>query len=193
MAHLLTVFAVLLQATTNDTLGYRFTVPPGFTPFPEGRAQQDVVDCWGEDESVPGATILCVQRLRGVLPREAMRQEDLPPHAQLVTLKWKTFDIQGIRTLGEQNGRGVFILVAQVPLRQEAVQLLMSGPSEYESRGQTLMGSVLATLEGETNWLSRTDRAERLGEVIGWFIGIGIGAVLVLYWFKRRKPRVRTP
>lgn len=188
MARLVAVLAFLLQAqTTNDSLGYRFTVPPGFTPFPEGRAQQDVVDCWSENESVPGAMIFCVQRLRAVLPREAMQQQDLPAHAQLVSFRWKNFDIQGIRTLGAQNGQRVFVLVAQVPLRKEAVQLLMSGPADYEARGQTIMGSVLATLEGETNWLTRTERAERLGEAVGWFIGIGIGVVLVLIWRKRRQ------
>src|SRR5207302_368009 len=85
-------------ALTNAELGYRFALPSGFTAFPEGRAQKDMVDCWSEATPVSahGAMILCVQRMHGVLPREAMRQEDLPASTQLVSFKWKEFDLQGL-------------------------------------------------------------------------------------------------
>src|SRR5439155_1233381 len=107
--------------------------------------------------SAHGAMILCVQRMHGVLPREAMRQEDLPAGTQLVSFKWKAFDLQGLRSLAsQQGGEQAFVLVTQVPLRREAVQLFLSGPADQEARGQALLSETLASLEGESNWLTST-------------------------------------
>ena len=190
MTHLLPALMLLLQTqATNAELGYRFALPSGFTAFPEGRAQKDMVDCWSEATPVSahGAMILCVQRMHGVLPREAMRQEDLPASTQLVSFKWKEFDLQGLRSLvSQQGGEQAFALVTQVPLRREAVQLFLSGPADQEARGQTLMTEMLASLEGESNWLTSTERAGRLGTAAGWWIGIAVAAIAVLVWRKRR-------
>jgi len=172
----------------NAELGYTLTLPDGFTDFPEGRSQKDVVDCWTEATPVSanGAMVLCVQRMRGTLPREAMRQQDVPATTQVVSFKWKAFDINGLRTVTSQAGKPVFVLVAQVPLRREAVQLVVGGPADQETRAQTLLVATLATLEGETNWLTSSERAGRLGTAAGWWIGIGAAVIAVLAWRKRR-------
>jgi hypothetical protein len=174
---------------TNAELRYRFTLPNGFTNFPEGRSQKDVVDCWteGAPTSSDGPIVLCVQRLHGKLPREAMRQEDVPATAQVISFKWKSFEISGIRTLASQAGKQVFVLVAQVPLAPEAVQLFAGGPADQEARGQEILASTLATLEGETNWLTAAERSERLGRVVGLAIGIALAAIAVGIWRKRRR------
>jgi hypothetical protein len=188
MAHLISLVLLVLQTQASSTeLGYRFTVPGGFAPFPDGRSQPDIVDCWAEDPtSTGGGIILCVQRLHGVLPREAMRQQDVPAGTQLATFKWKGFDIQGLSSQTARGADSIFVLVAQVPLRREAVQLFFSGPVGEGSRGQSLMEATLASLEGETNWLSASDRAGRLGTIAGWWIGIAVAVVGVLVWRKRR-------
>ena len=189
--HLLSILVLLSQTqATNAELGYRFALPSGFTAFPEARSQKDMVDCWSEATPVSahGAMILCVQRMHGVLPREAMRQQDLPATTQLVSFKWKEFDLQGLRSLvSPQGGEQAFVLVAQVPLRREAVQLFLSGPADQEARGQTLLTETLASLEGESNWLTSTERAGRLGTAAGWWIGIAAAAIAVLVWRKRRR------
>ena len=191
MTHLLPALILLLQTqATNAELGYRFALPSGFTAFPEARSQKDMVDCWSEATPVSthGAMILCVQRMHGVLPREAMRQQELPATTQLVSFKWKEFDLQGLRSLvSPQGGEQAFVLVAQVPLRREAVQLFLSGPVDQEARGQTLLTETLASLEGESNWLTSTERAGRLGTAAGWWIGIAAAAIAVLVWRKRRR------
>jgi len=188
--HLLSILVLLSQTqATNAELGYRFALPSGFTAFPEARSQKDMVDCWSEATPVSthGAMILCVQRMHGVLPREAMRQQDLPATTQLVSFKWKEFDLQGLRSrVWPQGGEQAFVLVTQVPLRREAVQLFLSGPADQEARGQTLMTEMLASLEGESNWLTSTERAGRLGTAAGWWIGIAVAVIAVLVWRKRR-------
>ncbi len=180
MTHLLSALVLLLQTqATSAELGYRFTLPSGFTAFPEGRAQKDMVDCWSEATPVSahGAMILCVQRMHGVLPREAMKPEDLPASTQLVSFKWKEFDLQGLRSLASQQGGA---------LRREAVQLFLSGPADQEARGQALLSETLASLEGESNWLTSTERAGRLGTAAGWWIAIAVAVVAVLVWKRRR-------
>ena len=172
----------------NAELGYSLTLPEGFTDFPEARSQKDVVDSWSEAAPVSanGALVFLVVRMHGILPREAMRQEDVPANTQVVNFKWKGFDVSGLRTQASQEGKPVFVLVAQVPLRPEAVQLSVAGPADQETRGQAIMEATLASLEGETNWLTSTERAGRLGTAAGWWIGIAVAVIAVLAWRKRR-------
>ena len=172
----------------NAEFGYSLTLPEGFTDFPAARSQKDVVDAWSETApaSANGALVLLVARMHGVLPREALRQEDVPANTQVVGFKWKGFDVSGLKTLTTQGGQPVFVLVAQVPLRKEAVQLSVAGPADQEARGQSIMEATLASLEGETNWLTSTERAGRLGTAAGWWIGIAVAVIAVLAWRKRR-------
>ena len=172
----------------NAELGYSLTPPEGFTDFPEARSQKDVVDSWSEAAPVSanGALVFLVVRMHGILPREAMRQEDVPANTQVVSFKWKGFDVSGLRTQASQEGKPAFVLVAQVPLRPEAVQLSVAGPADQETRGQAIMEATLASLEGETNWLTSTERAGRLGTAAGWWIGIAVAVIAVLAWRKRR-------
>jgi len=171
----------------NAELGYALMLPEGFQDYPPGRAQQDVVDAWAETTPVSehGGIILFVQRLHGVLPRERLRQQDMPATTQLVTFTWKGFPIDGLSTRTSKEGIPVFVLASQVPLRREAVQLVVSGPGDQEARGTEMMTSMLTTLDGETNWLTPEQRAGRLGMIAGVWIVIGV-AVIVLWRRKRR-------
>lgn len=171
----LAAVALLVQFfATNSELGYRFTLPEGFAPFPAGRTQADILDCWTEPlpAAMSGALVMCVQRMHAVLPRDAMTQEDLHGAAQLISYKWKGFDVQGLRTDTTQDGLQVSVFVAQIPLRKEAVQIVVAGPRDQSSRMEAIMTSTLATLEGETNWLTSAERSSRLGQ--------GVGAMMAL-------------
>ena len=188
------MFVLLVAASAaqsqvrNAELGYSLTLPQGFTDFPAARAQKDVVDAWTEATPVSanGAMVLLVARMHGALPHEAMRQEDAPANTQVVSFKWKGFDVSGLKTQASQEGKPVFVLLAQVPLRREAVQLSVAGPADQAARGQAIMEATLASLEGETNWLSSTERAGRLGKAAGVWITIAVALVAVLAWRKRR-------
>lgn len=188
MLFLLVATNTVAAQVRNAELGYTLALPEGFTEFPEARAQKDVVDAWSEatPASANGGLVLLVARMHGVLPREAMRQEDVPANTQVVSFKWKGFDVSGLKTLTTQAGQPVFVLVAQVPLRKEAVQLSIAGPADQAGRGQAILEATLASLEGETNWLTSTERAGRLGTAAGWWIGIAVAVIAILAWRKRR-------
>ena len=188
MLLLLASASAVQSQVRNAELGYSLALPEGFTEFPEARAQKDVVDAWSETApaSANGALVLLVARMHGVLPREAMRQEDVPANTQVVSFKWKGFDVGGLKTLTTQAGQPVFVLVAQVPLRKEAVQLSVAGPADQTGRGQAILEATLASLEGETNWLTSAERSGRLGRAAGVWIGIAVAAIAILAWRKRR-------
>ena len=188
MLLLLASASAVQSQVRNAELGYSLTLPEGFTDFPAARSQKDIVDSWSETAPVSagGPLVLFVARMHGTLSRDAMRQEDVPANTQVVSFKWKGFDVSGLKTLTTQAGQSVFVLVAQVPLRKEAVQLSVAGPADQEGRGHAIMEATLASLEGETNWLTSSERAGRLGRAAGVWIGIAVAAIAILAWRKRR-------
>ena len=188
MLFLLVAATAAQSQVRNAELGYSLILPEGFTDFPAARSQKDIVESWSEATPVSagGPLVLLVARMHGTLSREAMRQEDVPANAQVVSFKWKGFDVSGLKTLTTQAGQPVFVLVAQVPLRKEAVQLSVAGPADQEGRGHAIMEATLASLEGETNWLTSAERSGRLGTAAAWWIGIAVAAITILAWRKRR-------
>lgn len=182
------VALLALQVASNDELKYTFPLPQGFVAFPEARTQPDIVDCWTEamPASPNGALVMCVHRLRGVLPREAMRAEDLPPSTHFVAFTWKGFEIQGLRTDTVQAGGRVMVLIAQMPLKPEGVQLVVAGPADQENRIQAIMTSTLGAFEGETNWLTSAERSSRLGKGVGAMLALVVLAIAARIWRNRR-------
>ena len=181
------VHAVLLalQAASNAELGYVMSLPEGFVAIPAefagGRAG-DVVGCWAREGSV-----LCVQRMHATLGREHLKASDLPAKSQLMTVRWNGLDIDAIRTDTSQGGTAITVYTAQVPLRKEAIQLVAAGPSGRATEALATLNSVLGSLKGETNWLSATQRAGRLGTIVGWVLGLAIGFIIVRMIVTRRR------
>src|SRR3954468_7382913 len=94
----LLVGALLQLPVSNDTLGYRFTLPAGFVEYPEGRGtSRTVVDCWAEEaaDSTSATLVLCVSRLGLTMGADTLRADDLPPNTRRLRYKWKEFDLQG--------------------------------------------------------------------------------------------------
>ena len=56
-----------------------------------------------------------------------------------------------------------------------------------QNGNEGLLSEALGSLEGESNWLSASERAGRLGTAAGWWIGIAVAVIAVLVWRKRRR------
>jgi len=180
---ILPALALLLQVASNAELGYRFPLPPGFEAFAAGRSQPDVVDCWTDNVGL----VLCVERMHGTLGQEHLKAADLPRGTRLSTQKWKGFDIDVIRTDTVESGSAIIVYAAQVPLRPEAIQLVLAGPTAQAGGAEAILASALAGLEGQTNWLSSSERAGRFGTIVGWVVGIVIGVLVVRIIVSRRR------
>ena len=187
---LIHAFLLILQATSNTELGYVMSLPDGFVAIPaEFAGGRDVVGCWAGEgsQSSQGAFVLCVQRMHATLGREHLKSTDLPAKSQLLTVRWKGLDIDAIRTDTGQTGTPITVYTAQVPLRREAIQVIVAGPSARATEALAILNSVLGSLKGETNWLSSTERAGRMGTIVGWVIGIAIGVLIVRMVLSRRR------
>ena len=86
-----------------------------------------------------------------------------------------------------QGGGAITVYTAQVPLRREAIQIVAAGPGVRAAAVLATLNQVLGSLKGETNWLSPTERAARLGTIAGWIIGIAIGVLIVRFVVTRRR------
>jgi hypothetical protein len=182
---------LLVQVVANSELGYRMTLPDEFVritefiPFP-GNA---IVDCWGGDASGGGSLILCVERMRAVLGRERLKPTELPPRTQLLTVRWQGFDIDVIRADTVKSGAPFVVYRAQVPLRREAIQVIVAAPLAATAQAQATLSTVLGSLQGESNWPTSEQRGGRLGSIVGWIMGIAIGVIVVRIAVTRRRAR----
>ena len=190
---LLPAVLLLLQAASNADLGYVMSVPKGLVSIPTAGQAGDVVGCWAGEgsQSSQGGFLLCVQRMHATLGREHLKSSDLPAKSQLQTVRWNGLDIDAIRTDTSQTGTPITIYTAQVPLRKEAIQLVVAGPSARATESLAILNSVLGSLKGETNWLSSTERAGRAGTIVGWVVGIAIGLLIVRMVVTRRRAQSR--
>src|SRR5882672_2767059 len=187
---LLHIILLMLQAASNADLGYVMRLPDGFIAIPaEFAGGHDVVGCWAGEgsQSSQGTLVVCVQRMHATLGREHLKSSDLPGKSRLLTVRWNGLDIDAIRTDTSQAGAPITVYTAQVPLRKEAIQVVVAGPSARATESLATLNSVLRSLKGETNWLSSTERAGRLGTIVGWVVGIAIGLVIVRMVVTRRK------
>jgi len=182
---------LLLQAAANSELGYRLALPEDFVritdviPFPG----KDIVDCWGGEAPGGGNLILCVERVHAELSPQHLQQADLPPSQQLTTVKWKGYDVDVTRTDTMLGPGAVVIYAARVPLRREAIRVLVTARRDRADHARAILTQVLGSLEGESNWPRPAGHSSPFGKTVPWIIAIAIAAVLLRILATRRKVR----
>lgn len=193
---LLMVVAIVPAASrvTNEELSFSVAIPEGFVTDPDGTGHASILYSWVEEKptSASGRIVVSVQRLNGTLGRERMSEDTL--HAMGLTpaqFRWKSFDIDGARQVTDQDGLRIRMIFARVPLRREAIQLLVAAPESQADRAEALMNATLASLEGESNWLTDEQRAERLGHAAGRMIGWPLLIILAIVFVRRRNRKTR--
>lgn len=186
------------ELATDDTHGIRMRVPDGLRSFPEGMAQQRAIFSYARGEpGSPGFELLAVSGLGGTIGRGAF---DPTPIAQQIAtatgltmvrssrrpLSWKGFELDGFVATMRQGDLVATIAGVQVPVRGEAVQIILMRVGEQEVGDE--LQSVLSTFDADSNWLSTDERVRKL--VTG---GLTLLATitLVVYVVIRRRRRAR--
>ena len=167
---------------SNPELGFAMSLPDGFLgEYPDPLAPQSIA-CFVAPSvrGLRGWVRVCVERQGGSLPRSAGR----------LTFAWKGSDLPGARFESERVGEPVVVFATLVPLRTEPVWLVAMAPRADAGHAQSALVSTLASLQGESGELSRTERAERAGEKFGWIASI-LFALGVGMWIGRRRQRQR--
>lgn len=185
----LPVAAVAQLPYSNPELGFAMRLPEGF--YPQGQdllASPKVLACFVKpgDGGGTGWARLCAERMDGTLPRDRLSTDELPAGARDMTFTWKGWDLQGVSVQEEMDGQPVTTMLTLVPLRKSAVRLVITGPRANAAETQAMLVSTLASLQGESSWLSRSARAEKAGESVGMF-GVILIALGTGMWIAKRK------
>jgi hypothetical protein len=186
------------ETVSHQELGFRLTAPDGFVQAPE-RVQGKVVYAFQRAPTGdPKATVvIAVTRLGGTIGRERLDPKEVAarnPRVTLVTEKWKEFEIDVSRVPEEAGGVQLVTFNAQVPLKPEAIQVAVIGEADREAETRGVLRSVLANLDGPSNWLTAAERQSRLAEGITQLIitVCVLISIVVVVWSalrKRKTPR----
>ena len=141
----------------DDRLRFSVDIPEGFSDYPEGKQSPTSMHVFvkgvlGGGEAL---TVINIERMGGLIPKnKPLRREELPFEfrGELTRRNWRGLEVDTIVAQVEQNGLRMIVYTMQIPLRPTAIQLSVGGPeSKREELGQ-LVDTLLASLEGETNW-----------------------------------------
>lgn len=194
----LIALALAAQAATGGQVfsdpdgDFSLTVPDGFVLDSGDGAGRSYLVCWLNTIDMRSWMRLCVMELDGELARRDGPAD--APGARGESFRWKGFDIPGIRMSGGggADGDAGAMFQALVPLKWNAVRLTMMSPAIDADRARVALVSVIASLEGESNWVPSTERAEKSGQAVGQ-IGMLIMAVGVGMWIMQRRQKKAAP
>jgi len=194
MAH--SVLAAPAGTIRDAEHSFSFTVPDGYTEYPEGRGPDTAHAFMRGKPDEPSFTQLKIQQMHGTIGRESLDRDKAErtwrdglrangielTAFDLRKLTWKNFDVEVfVSHLAGTDGK--LILVTQVPLKPEAIQVALTGPASDEARLTADLQAVLASLDGPTNWKTDEERIEALA----WVVGLLVGAVAGAWWLRRRR------
>jgi hypothetical protein len=138
-------------------------------------------------QGIPDAVVI-IGRMHGVLGRKHFDPSKAPipgvSDARIRQQKWKTFDIDVIEGHVSQGGIRMSVRAAQIPLKPEAIQLVVLVPVGKEAEADALLTELLAGLDGPSNWLTDYEWSESIGQVVACIVVLTI-APLFVAWRKR--------
>jgi hypothetical protein len=187
-----------LGAEMDDArLQFRLKLPRGFRPFPEGLQCSDDAVCsyvLGNPRDNQPDIALMIQRMHGVIGRGSIAKKIKTPGVTCFKESWGEFELEVFRCPRQIDHLRTVTFTVQVPLRYEAIQLVITGPAGREDEVRSLLKELLATLQGDTNWLTEKERDERMATGL-WRLLVTITVVVYLIHKLRRKrwrwPRLR--
>lgn len=177
------------EEVQDANLGFTLRVPDGFKPEKDA-VKGKVIHSFSrpprDDQSM--GTMVLVQRMGGVIGRGPIDRKTKAADGgdlQFSTAKWKEFEIEVVRMQEKLEGVPCISLKANVPLKPEAILLIVFGETSREAELRGLLDEMLATLDGDTNWLTGSERGEQWGRVVGGIL-VGVIAVLIVRLVRKR-------
>ena len=93
-----------------------------------------------------------------------------PGNASWEKHPWRSFQIDVVRVQEQPGGIQTITFNAQVPLKPHALQVSVFGLAGEEKQLREDLRSILASIEGESNWLTTEERVSRGAEGFGRLI-----------------------
>jgi len=181
--------SALAAEIVDRDLSFRLTLPEGFHPFPEGKSfSADTVHSYilGDPRDNVLDIVVLIERMHGVLGRESLAKTAREQGVELLKEPWGPFTLEVFRVPETIEGISLVTFNVQVPLRHEAIQLKLTGPAAREQEMRSLLKDLLANLEGDTNWLTDSERVSRLFTGLARLGGTILVVYLIVRFFRRR-------
>ena len=140
---------------SHPTLGFSFDVPAGFE---EQELTQSSAKFWKlfARPAAPNelAEVFGIQPLGYKLPRNHLDIRHLPnsSNANLRRVSWRGVEIDTVRVSDAKAGKSYVTYNVQVPLKGEAIQLMLGAPREHEAELKTRIETLLASFDGQSDW-----------------------------------------
>ena len=184
----------------DQKLGFTLNLSSEFSPRPDlVGAAPDIVHAFQLGEATEGelAVLLLIEKLGGVIGRERLRIQDMPPgfNGELFVTTWQGFEIDGFKVPETVNGIDAITYNVQIPLKREAIQVKLFGPADREETLKPLLRQILDNLEGESNWVSSAasptvaERENYGTTLLGLAIGVVVAGLVLLWLLSRRTPK----
>lgn len=140
-------------------------IPDGFKKAPENISSGTFICAYfipAEAGQIP--ITLGIQRLGGTIGNERLTTKDLPKitktgdiqKASLSRAIWKEYEIDVINVYMGPSHKSMVSTVAQVPIRHQAIQIVLTGTVKTVDQVRQYLNEILAGFEGETNWAEST-------------------------------------
>jgi hypothetical protein len=179
-------------------------VPPGFYRLPPGGSGPYVCAFATSDpaEGTPDA-VVGFQRMGGTIGPEPFVPS---PSGQLAgkatptatgTARWRGFDLASIGMRVTLFGRAAETRTVQVPLRREAVQLVVLVPAAKAATADGIAAAFLTGLDGDSSWTA-VSPGERTAQTVAGVAGLAavVGGLAFLgrrAWKRRSQPAPTSP
>ena len=185
-------------------LGFILELPAGFVAAPDVLARNPSMlyaYALGRRDSNGVSITLMIERLGKQLRRERLQRSQIPKDVtgEIVTKEWNGFTLEVMVMEKKLGHRTYLAYVARVPLKGEAIQLELVGPTARKDELDVILRQLLDGLSGESNWsaddvaAAATPGASR--DLFGvspraFLIGAAaVGAVAFIPLFWPRRPR----
>ena len=129
--------------------------------------------------------VVSLQDLGGTIGREDLsKKKDKPANVTLEKIRWQTFDIDVFKVVETAGKVTTVTFNAQVPLKPHAIQVTVLGPAADEASLRQEMQAIVASVQGQSNWLTTDERITRLASgggrliVFGCLLTIAVAAVV---------------
>jgi hypothetical protein len=177
----------------DKALDINLTLPPGFEPIPEYQSPpgHDIRYAYKRMNKDGTANVVLIECLGGTIGREPMPKEIAQKFGIESVYKenWKSFELEVFVSKAVVGSTTLIIHCAQVPTIPRAIQIRVLAVKSHEADMKDLTRTLLASLEGHSNWLTNDQRYYDIGygsaKMTIWIILIGGFVYLMAAWRTR--------
>lgn len=166
----------------SQELGFKARLPDRLDDLSKVMRIETLVSIGKLNESKTGVDkLISIQDLGGAIGREDLsKRAGKPVTATLEKAPWKSFQVDVFRIVETVGTASLVTFNAQVPLKPHAIQLTVCGPAKDETELRKEMQTILASIEGPSNWLTSEERIARGASGLGRLIVVGSLLVIVV-------------